>query len=130
MNIVCQVFWEYFDNNFFEQTMSFSVFESVIVWTLQFLRGQGSRYCLIIGYTHRRSKLYSRKLYAGVERYPGRFSCLGITSVLVHNTLLCLQTSFIYFFSSNVTSLSNLFQQFFQTIYVPFIFWMSFEQFL
>ena len=64
------VFCVYFDSNFLEWIMLFSVFESVSFYTLHFGSGQRSRFWSIIWETDQQSILNSHAFSASVELSP------------------------------------------------------------
>ena len=73
-------FWVYFESDFLQRIILFSVFESVSFCTLRFLRGPRSRPWSIIWDTGRWSILSSRAISAGAEWLPGEYSWIRIIS--------------------------------------------------
>ena len=95
------VFWMYFESNFLEQIMHFSMFESLSFCTFTFLRGPRSRPWSIIWGIDRQSISSSHAISAGVEWVPGYSSWLRIISFTFHSysvwLLKILVAPYLYF---------------------------------
>ena len=105
-NVACNVFRVYFYSEFLEWISCFPMFGLISFCAYRFLRVRRSRSCSITRDTDRRSIV----------------SSCTITSLMFYSVRRLKPSR--TFFSTNVTSLVNHFQQFLHTIYVRFILWM------